>query len=183
MMDSSRAAIWLQMVGNLGLIIGLVLVAVQIKQNNDLAKAQLLSDGWLASAQWSIAQFGENPAASISRASVAPDQLTDEDLVVLEQVLIAHANMGQRMIALDSAGYGFIEPDQYASRFAEFVINSPFGMAWWNENRNFFNFGDGVVTDLVDRRLAELGTEAGRGQLESRGRIRAHIAEHWSPAD
>ena len=183
-MDSSKAANWLQIIGNLGLIVGLVLVAVQIRQSNDLAKAQLLSDGWLAAMQWDMAQIGEDPAASIARASVAPHHLTDEDLVVLEHVVSAHSQLGNRVITLGLAGYDFFPREAYASRFAEFVINSPFGMAWWNENRhNSFRFGDSVVADLVDRRLTELGTEASRGQLANRERIRAYIAEHWSPAD
>ena len=36
---------------------------------------------------------------------------------------------------------------------------------------------------LLDREITELGTDAGRGQLEHRERIRAHIAEHWSSTD
>jgi hypothetical protein len=106
-MNSSRVGNWLQIIGNLGLVIGLVLVAVQIKQNNDLAKAQLLSDGWLAVMQRQTALFGENPAASIARGSVTPDQLTDEDLVVLDAVSVSEWILGLRLTTLDAAGYGF----------------------------------------------------------------------------
>jgi hypothetical protein len=180
-MDSSRVANWLQIMGNLGLIIGLVLVAVQIKQNNDLAKAQLLSDGWLAGIQINLALIGENPAASMAKASAAPDQLTDEDLIVLEGVVIASAILGTRAVSLDAAGFRFIPPEQYAPVFVA-DLNSPFGIAWWNENRGGGPV-QGALVDVVDRRLTELGTDAGRGQLANRERIRAHIAEHWASAD
>ena len=184
-MDSSRAANWLQIVGNLGLIIGLVLVAVQIKQNNDLAKAQLLSDGWLAAIQWNLAQIGESPAASIARASAAPDQLTDEDFVVLDGIVAAHRLLGTRAESLDAAGYRFFPVERFADVFVRQTLDSPFGVAWWNDVRQQNKVGaeEVVLADFVDRELATLGTDAGRGQLERRERIRAHIAERWSRSD
>ena len=169
--------------GNLGLIVGLVLVAVQIKQNSDLAKAQLLSDGWLAAIQWNLARAGENPAVSIARASAAPDQLTDEDLIVLMGVVAAHRLLGTRAASLDAAGYGFYPLEASAANFFEESLSSPFGIAWWNEARSGVGPEEVAIKDFIDRKLTELGTDAGRGQLEARGRIRAHIAEHWSPAD
>ena len=177
-MDSSRVANWLQIIGNLGLIIGLVLVAVQIKQNNDLAKAQLLSDGWLAAIQWNLTRAGENPAVSIARASAAPDQLTDEDLIVLSGVVAAHRLLGTRAASLDAAGYGFYPLEAFAANFVEESLSSPFGIAWWNEARSRFGPEEVAVKDFIDRKLAELGTDAGRGQLEHRERIKAHIADH-----
>jgi hypothetical protein len=182
-MDSSKAANWLQILGNLGLIVGLVLVAVQIKQNNDLAKAQLLSDGWLAAIQWNLAQIGENPAISIAKASAAPDQLTDEDLIVLDGIVGAHRLVGTRAASLDAAGYGFYPLEQFAAFFAETTLNSPFGIAWWHEQRHGAGPEESALADLIDREITELGTDAGRGQLEHRERIRAHIAEHWSSTD
>jgi hypothetical protein len=184
-MDSSKAANWLQILGNLGLIVGLVLVAVQIKQNNDLAKAQLLSDGWLAGIQWNLAQIGENPAISIARASAAPDQLTDEDLIVLDGIVAAHRLLGTRAASLDAAGYRFYPVEGFAHVFVQQTLNSPFGIAWWNDVRqqNKVAPEEGALADLIDREITELGTDAGRGQLEHRERIRAHIAEHWSSTD
>ncbi len=47
---TARITAWLQVVGNFGLIIGLVLVAIQINQNSNLSRAQLAHDAWLSSA-------------------------------------------------------------------------------------------------------------------------------------
>jgi hypothetical protein len=179
-MNSSRVGNWLQIIGNLGLVIGLVLVAVQIKQNNDLAKAQLLSDGWLAAMQRETALFGENPAASIARASVEPDQLTDEDLVVLDAVMLSSWVLGTRVTTLDAAGYGFFAVEDFARVAAE-RLDNPYGQAWFNApsplNRN------PVVRDLVAQRFAELGPAAGSGNLERFREIRAYISEHQPTGD
>ena len=114
--------------GNLGLIVGLVLVAVQIKQNNDLAKAQLLSDGWLAGIQINLALIGENPAASMAKASTVPDQLTDEDLILLNRIVTAQALLGRRTVSLDAVGYRFYALEAYSPVLVE-ALNSSFGIA------------------------------------------------------
>jgi hypothetical protein len=179
-MDSSRLANWLQIIGNLGLIVGLVLVAVQIKQNNDLAKAQLLSDGWLGALQRQTALFGENPAASIARASFAPDQLTDEDLAVLDAVVRSQWVLGLRMTTLDASGYGFFPPEDFARVLAG-DLDNPYGQAWFSAALTPTD--NSTVRDLVAQRFAELGPAAGSGSLEIFREIRAHISEHHPNED
>ena len=41
-MDTNKMVSWLQVGANLGIILGLVLVGLQLKQNSDLLKIQLL---------------------------------------------------------------------------------------------------------------------------------------------
>ena len=41
-MNSSKVAGWLQVAANVGIVAGLILVGVQLKQNSDLLKTQLL---------------------------------------------------------------------------------------------------------------------------------------------
>ena len=62
MMKADRWNAWLQIVANLGLIGGLVLVAVQIQQTRDLARLQLHFDRELAFQEVEIAMLGESPA-------------------------------------------------------------------------------------------------------------------------
>jgi len=174
-MDSSKAANWLQIIGNLGLIIGLVLVAVQIKQNNDLAKAQLLSDGWLAAMQRQTALFGESPAASVARASFTPDQLTDEDLAVLDAVFRSQWVLGLRLTTLDASGYGFFPAEDFAEVLA-WELDNPYGQAWFSEAPTPTD--NSAIRDLVAQRFAELGPAVGSGNLEIFREIRAHISEH-----
>jgi hypothetical protein len=43
-MRSDKLVNWLQVLGNFGLIAGLVLVAIQIQQNTDITRAQMISE-------------------------------------------------------------------------------------------------------------------------------------------
>jgi hypothetical protein len=62
--ESGKLANWLQILANLGLIAGLVLVAVQIKQNTDTTKAQMISDGLAHYSNLFLAVAGEKAATA-----------------------------------------------------------------------------------------------------------------------
>ena len=61
---------WVQIVSNFSLLIGMVLVAVQINQSSNIARAQLAHDAWLNSTGELYAVVGENPAARSSGATM-----------------------------------------------------------------------------------------------------------------
>ena len=79
-MSTGRFASWIQIIGNLGLLAGLILVGVQIQQNTTAVRAQMLSDQMAASIQLRLTIAGENPASAVARAIDEPDKLTAEFL-------------------------------------------------------------------------------------------------------
>ena len=44
-MEFDRLNRWLTLAANLGLLVGLILVALQLNQNSELARAQLINEG------------------------------------------------------------------------------------------------------------------------------------------
>jgi len=182
-MELSKFGYWLQIAANLGLIAGLILVSVQVKQANDLHKAQMISDSWLANINREMALFGENPAKSIARAYAAPDQLTDEDLVVLDAVTSSSWMFGLRMEGLLAAGYDWYPVEIFAGGMS-FDLDTPYGLAWWDTSKdNGFVMGSPALKVAVDRTLADLGTAAGSGQSERQRKIRGFIREHWPSSE
>ena len=74
-MRSERFTVWLQTLSNLGLIGGLVLLAVQIQQTRDLTRLQMRLDRLGSFQQMEQALLGEDPAtawAKSIRDPVAP---------------------------------------------------------------------------------------------------------------
>ena len=61
-MNTNQLQIWLQLAGNVGVIVGLVLVSVQIKQNSDLAAAGFVAAEMTQETDHLNALLGENPA-------------------------------------------------------------------------------------------------------------------------
>jgi len=135
-MTTDRFASWIQIVGNFGLLAGLVLVGVQIQQNTTAVKAQMLSDQMAASIALRLTIAGENPAVAMSKAIDAPDELTTEELVVLQNIQLANYLYRARNELSLSLGVGSpfsIETGAEASA-AEF-FGTPYGLAWWEMNK------------------------------------------------
>ena len=83
-MKLEKTAHWLTIIGNLGLLIGVVLVVVQINQNTELMRLQLSMERWGDDMDLQLVLMGENPAEAIAKAIEEPTQLSIEDAQVLE---------------------------------------------------------------------------------------------------
>jgi len=136
-MTTDRFASWFQIIGNFGLLAGLVLVGVQIQQNTTAVKAQMLSDQMAASIALRLTIAGESPALAMAKAIDAPDTLTTEELVVLQNLQLANYLYRARNELSVSLGVGSpssVERGAEASA-AEF-FGTTYGMAWWELNRD-----------------------------------------------
>ena len=76
---------WFTMLVNLSVLAGIVLVAVQIQQNTDITKAQMANEYYLLDAQLELTMMGESPAQSLEKAIYFPDELNQEDAVILDR--------------------------------------------------------------------------------------------------
>ena len=76
---------WVTMLVNLSVLAGIVLVAVQIQQNTDITKAQMANEYYLLDAQLELTMMGESPAQSLEKAIYFPDELNQEDAVILDR--------------------------------------------------------------------------------------------------
>ncbi len=82
-MKLEKISHWLTIVGNLGLLVGIALVAVQIDQNSQLVRVQLSVARWTDDLNLHLAMMGENPAAVVAKAIENPSELSVEDSQVL----------------------------------------------------------------------------------------------------
>lgn len=152
-MDSGRFVNWLQIAGNFGLIAGLVLVAIQINQNTEIARAQLVSESYRAQMEVPLALMGEEPAKSWSRAIHAPEELTDEDLVVLDAMLFKGWLNLSRIEYLVDLGYGG-GVEEPAKLFAWDYLNHPFGMNWWETRSDWTVAPARRAREVIEREQA-----------------------------
>jgi len=135
-MGSEKLVNWLQVLGNFGLIAGLVLVALQIQQNTDITKAQMISEDRGIAVALKLAVIGENPAKAVAKAIDSPDQLTTEDMFVLTSLQLANYYHKSRNEMLYSMGFGtethqFSTPDNNAVSTVYEFLGTPHGIALW----------------------------------------------------
>ena len=67
-MDSSRIANWVQVTATIGVIIGVALVVIELRQAKTMSRAEATTQFFAEIAQNSRAQMGENPASTLSKA-------------------------------------------------------------------------------------------------------------------
>ena len=82
-MKESRMASWLQMAGNLAILLGLLFVGLQMHQDRQLKRAELAWAGYESAINAKLALLGENPQEAVVRAAYQPDDLSAEDAYVL----------------------------------------------------------------------------------------------------
>jgi len=80
--DAAQLGSWLQIVANVGLIVGLILVGFQISQSNTIAMANLAAVSYQETSDRILAEMGENPASVWAKAIMEPENLTPEEILV-----------------------------------------------------------------------------------------------------
>ncbi len=131
-MDAGKMGNWLQVGANLGIILGLVLVGFQLKQNTDLLRVQLLYEESQSFINHERQMMGDNPAEAWAKALENPEGLSPAEFRVMDAYLYAMSEQWRASHRLRELG---ILNDEWKDRLVEeasFYLGNPFGRAWWN---------------------------------------------------
>jgi hypothetical protein len=163
-MNSDRISRWSNTLSNIALVGGLVLVAIQIRQNTAITRAQLLNDYYLADMQLELAMMGDDPAASFTRAVFDPGALTEYDAAVLDRYFNYGVVQVRRLRQMDELGLAD-EGWQVRIDYLRWHLGNEAGRRWWSQTRRD-DAGDDVVA-AIDSVLAVPDWAANRALLES----------------
>jgi hypothetical protein len=125
---------WFTIFVNLSVLAGIVLVAIQIQQNTDLRKAQMANEYYLLDAQLELTVMGDSPARSLEKAIYSPDELNQEDAVILDRYFnfgVAQLRRIRKMIEL---GVADEELYQEKIRYLRWHLGNEAGRRWWGQN-------------------------------------------------
>jgi hypothetical protein len=131
-MNSQKVANWVQVSANIGILLGLALVSLQIQQNTDILKTQMLFEEShrVVEAEWVM--IGENGADAWAKAITTPNELTLAEQRVVEGYLWGAVEAWRYTYSLSKMG--LLEEEWKARVYSEvpyFLANS-YGRAWWN---------------------------------------------------
>jgi hypothetical protein len=166
-MDAGQMNAWLGIVANLGVVAGLVLVALQIRQNTQITKAQVANDWFLADMQLELTMMGENPAATWAKAISAPGDLDDHEAAVLDRYFNFGLVQIQRLQKMHELGVGDAEWTERAG-YLSWHLGNAVGRRWWAHFRGGFpeEFAH-MVDDILRDADAEKNAAALRAILGS----------------
>ena len=143
---------WLNILTNVALLAGMVLVAFEINQNSQLARTALVNEGNIASNAFWANLMGETPADVIAMAVQCPEAMSYSNFIAMDAYLFTGMNFLYRNFELAQEGIFTVEDWQESVEgYAAWYLGNPFGRAWWDEEGRYF-FADDFVNH-VDKQL------------------------------
>jgi hypothetical protein len=127
-MKTERVTRWLTLGANIGVVLGLLLVALQIRQESELTKMQLFSDHTDARREWAQAMMGDSPMDVVAKSIERPEDLSLEELLIMDHYFISALNELRRLELLKRAG---LDTGVYIEGFHSFYFGSNFAQAWY----------------------------------------------------
>jgi len=154
---------WLTLSANVGVIAGLILVAVQIDQNTRIMKAQIVNDYYLADMNLELAMMGDDPAISWTKAVYAPNELNHVDAAILDRYFNYGLVQIGRLRKMHELG---MADDDWEDRinYLRWHLGNEVGRRWW---ANYKDGSSGEFIQMVDEALARGDHKGNRRLLDS----------------
>ena len=159
-MDSENFNRWLTLGANVGILIGIVLVILEIRQNSELLRLQFINDDLMAIAQSEAPVLGDNPANVMMKSMYNPEDMTYADFRVVDAYLVAKIDLIYRRYRLGQEG--ILDRDEWKTADLgftfEWMFGNRFGRLWWEyEGRRGYadlpeivEFVDGAIEGMPE---------------------------------
>jgi len=155
-MDQEKLNRRLQIIANLGIVAGLALVGVQLKQNSDLLKMQLLYEESQRSIDIETLVIGEDAAQVWSGSLTDPANLTLAEQRVMEAMLWSYTENLRATQMLSQQG--LLKDEEWRQRVeadSAFYLANPYARAWW-DNYSADSDLPHELTEAINARLARV---------------------------
>jgi len=156
-----------QLLGNYGEFVGAIAVvatlaylAVQIRQNSQMLATDMISRSFELALHSHIATMGENPMRAAALAATNPDELTDEELLVLTRTIWFWIDFDSKMELNVANGLMTREfADKYLKIHAKYLYgHNPVSALAWHELKHDLG-GDARWINIVDNELSNFDND------------------------
>jgi hypothetical protein len=156
---------WLTLAANAGVLIGLVVLILEVRQASAIAEAQFFLDRIETNETLEFAMLGDNPAAVWEQSLFSPESLSAADVRVMDGYLSAVLFSWWNLFALEQRG--FVESGRTAQNInlsAEFYFGSTFAQTWWQHERDHGGWGD-ELSAIIESAMLETDPSANRRRV------------------
>ncbi len=131
-MKFKRLNDWLRIVADLGILVGIVLVLVQLNQNEDLMRSQIMNQYFDSYSAYEASFAGENLPDIWEKSLVDPENLTLSEMRALEAVTFAPLVRWINLYRQNKAGVlGDMDWKEEVEMDATWIFKGPYAHAWW----------------------------------------------------
>ncbi len=149
-MNKSNLNNWIQNLTSIAVFVGLVLVAIEIRENNAIAEDEALSEFWTNWIALSTPDYSTDIGTAYIKAINNPQSLSDEEMFKLGSWLTAVMSTYGQLFLMHQEGR---ITDDYRSELAddvEFYFGNNFGRAWYSENKDWLL---PAMVEVIDEQL------------------------------
>ena len=126
---------WLQVVSNVAIVIGLGVVIYELDQNHQHVRAELVFEDYKNNLAHHLALLGDDPAAAIAVARVNPEELSEEQKIIVNaHFAYAYSRLSSMNFTADLGIFNANWKDVVPVVF-ETTYNYPYAKTWWADFR------------------------------------------------
>lgn len=159
---------WVSGATNIAVLLGVLLVAYELRQNAELARLAMVQDRISALQQAEAAFFDLDLSHVWVKSFKEPESMTSAEIRSMDAYMAIHMNQMRRVFTQEQSG--LLEKGETLRLMQAdfpFLFGSRFGKAWWQEEGQYWSPAEFVeiarpVVDSVD--IAELQERFGRLQ-------------------
>ncbi len=154
-MDSDRLNRWLTLGANLGVLVGIIILAVEIRQNSSLARLQFSDDRRATWQQGELVLFGDSIAEVWEKSVLNPESLSLAETRILDAYLAFQLTNSSRVFELEKAGLLEVgATKQWMQGNLPFFFDTEFAKTWWEiEGRTwgdeFVQLADPIILETT----------------------------------
>jgi len=137
---------WLALIANVGVLTGLILVAYELRQNNQMLRAQASASRLEGTTAAETAFMGDDTAEAMALALTAPEYLTDAQVLQLWAYLNSAMIAVQQTATMHDLGLATEDDRHAAVADAHAWLSWPFGRVFWGEMRT--NYPPGLAQEI-----------------------------------
>ena len=131
-MNSEKVNSWLTLGANLGVLVGIIFLAAEIRQSSDLARLQFAEDRQTTWQQGELVVFGDSIATVWEKSVLDPESLSLAETRMLDAYLAFQLTNATRVLNLERGGLlATGATEQYLQNNLEFFFDTHFAKAWW----------------------------------------------------
>jgi len=159
-MANTKLDRWIGVVGNLAVVIGLVVVAVELRQTSVIANGELSSEFMANWQEFDRSRQDPSFAAVYAKSIERPDELTLTEQIQLDAHYWSAMNQLELARMLVEAGLFNHTYERILQENVRSFMTTPYAQAWWTSYRD--RFADSTTAAIVDRELAAVPPETAR---------------------
>ncbi len=139
MIISDRVNSWLSLIASIGILAGLVLVAIEVNQNTDQLRLQLVFQTTQKLFENNRDLLGDNPTPTIAKSITNPEDLTYEEFLIASSYVLNQLNEWEDRFFIHEAG--LISDRDWKRHIDEnigWTLGNRFAQAYWQISKSVF---------------------------------------------